>query len=78
MSMMFNLNFFFRHETEKKQAELGVMNTISRKILVLGAGKVSSPFIEYHTRNPGTSVTVGKFLIASIVCAFQQIVSLIK
>ena len=49
-----------RHENEKEQAELGLQDAISKKILVLGAGKVSSPLIEYHTRKPGTSVTIGE------------------
>eukprot|EP00795_Rhopilema_esculentum_P002141 gene2141-17728_t len=47
-----------RHENERKQAELGVQSSVSKKILVLGAGKVSSPFIEYHTRRQSTGVTV--------------------
>jgi len=47
-----------RHENEKKQAELRKKDAISKKILVLGAGMVASPLIEYHTRKPGTNVTV--------------------
>ena len=51
----------FRYENEKRQAELKMQDAVSRKILVLGAGMVSSPLIEYHTRKPGTNVTVGMF-----------------
>ncbi|XP_065067080.1 alpha-aminoadipic semialdehyde synthase, mitochondrial-like [Rhopilema esculentum] len=47
-----------RHENERKQAKLGFQSSVSKKILVLGAGKVSSPFIEYHTRRQSTGVTV--------------------
>ena len=54
------LDYFFRHENEKKQAELRKKDAISKKILVLGAGMVASPLIEYHTRKPGTNVTVGR------------------
>lgn len=63
----------FRHEDEKKQAELGVQDVVSRKILVLGAGKVSSPLIEYHTRKPGTSVTVGKLTVNGLMTPFKHI-----
>ena len=39
-----------------------MQDAVSRKILVLGAGMVSSPLIEYHTRTPGTNITVGRYL----------------
>ena len=62
----------YRHENERKQAELGVQSSVSKKILVLGAGKVSSPFIEYHTRRQSTGVTVGKFMFIIDIDSSEQ------
>lgn len=67
--------FVFRHENEKKQAELKMPDAISRKILVLGAGMVSSPLIEYHTRKPGTNVTVGMYPQRLLLMTEKTVVS---
>lgn len=43
---------------------------IKQRVLVLGAGRVSGPLVEYLTRDPSLKITTGKhkMLLIMIVC----------
>lgn len=43
---------------------------IKQRVLVLGAGRVSGPLVEYMTRDPSLKITKGKhmMLLIMIVC----------
>lgn len=43
---------------------------IEQRVLVLGAGRVSGPLVEYMTRDPSLKITTGKhmMLLIMIVC----------
>lgn len=47
----------------KKAQELGSAAVeIKQKVLVLGAGRVSGPLVEYLTRDPSLKITTGKHM----------------
>ncbi len=47
-------------EESKRIGSQSVKTAITDRVLVLAAGMMSNPLVEYLTRNPATSVTVGE------------------